>query len=395
MPFCYVPRDEVELRIARLQSSLQHQGIDGVLMVQGVDVAYFSGTPYADFVYLPAEGEPLILYEQSNAQREPSCEYLPIKRIEDIPGVLEEAYGRTPSTLGLELDVVSAKEFEVYSRIFDVKRLVDASPLILKVRAIKSEWELEQMGKAAQITRQVFENIRSVIRPGLTEMELAAKAEAHAQCVALAPIDIRVRDYKTEGYPWHVLSGKSGGMVGLLDSPTSGEGTSAAFPCGAGFKPIGEDEPVMVDFAYELNGYHMDETRMFCVGTMSDLARKAAEAAIEIHDWVLEHVRPGVAVGELFEHSVAKARELGYEEEYLGPLGYKVNFVGHGIGAELVEYPVIAGKKEDELRPGMTFALEPKIVFKDQFIAGVESVFTVTERGYQLISQVPVEIFIC
>jgi len=106
-------------------------------------------------------------------------------------------------------------------------------------------------------------------------------------------------------------------------------------------------------------------------------------------------VRPGVKAGELFDLSVSKARELGYEDSYLGPEGYKVNFVGHGIGAELIEWPLIARGRDDVLEPGMTFALEPKIVYKDRFIAGVESVVAVTEDRYELISKVPVEVFVC
>ena len=67
----------------------------------------------------------------------------------------------------------------------------------------------------------------------MTEMTVAGMMEAFA--AARSPgACVRVRDIHTEGYPWHVLSGPSGGTVGLLDSPASGEGTSAAFPCGAG-----------------------------------------------------------------------------------------------------------------------------------------------------------------
>jgi len=97
----------------------------------------------------------------------------------------------------------------------------------------------------------------------------------------------------------------------------------------------------------------------------------------------------------LYHHSVEQAEERGYGDQYLGPPGNKVSFIGHGIGLELIEGPIIAKGKEDQLQPGMTFALEPKIVFQDEFIAGVESVFVVTEDGYRFLSRVPVEILVC
>jgi Xaa-Pro aminopeptidase len=86
---------------------------------------------------------------------------------------------------------------------------------------------------------------------------------------------------------------------------------------------------------------------------------------------------------------------LGYAKEYLGPPGYKVSFIGHGIGLELIEPPIIAKGRKDRLEKGMTFALEPKIVFEDEFAAGIESVVLVTETGFNLISKVPVDVFIC
>jgi Xaa-Pro aminopeptidase len=72
-----------------------------------------------------------------------------------------------------------------------------------------------------------------------------------------------------------------------------------------------------------------------------------------------------------------------------------VSFIGHGIGIELVEPPIIARGRQTPLEAGMVLALEPKMVYENEFAAGVESVFVVTETGGRLISKVPVEIFIC
>jgi len=110
---------------------------------------------------------------------------------------------------------------------------------------------------------------------------------------------------------------------------------------------------------------------------------------------VLDHVKPGIPIKELFDIALARSEKLGYADPYLGPPGYKVQFIGHGIGLELIEQPILSEKDTSPLEPGMTFALEPKMVFKNRFSAGVESVFTVTETGHRLISQIPVEVFVC
>jgi Xaa-Pro aminopeptidase len=317
-----------------------------------------------------------------------------IESIKEVPGLISDFYGHLPDVMGFELDVLPVKTFQFYQGLFRGCNCVDGSDIILKVRMIKSDWEIEQMEHAAEMSCRTFEYMQTIIRPGLSEMEFAGMYETFARRLGHGA-RLRVRDFLTEGYPWHVLSGKNGGMVGLLDSPASGAGTSVAFPCGGGSKPLAPNEPIMVDLGFVLNGYHMDETRMFAIGSIPARALKACRAAIEIHNAVLEAAKPEMTVAELFECSLKKADALGYAEPYLGPPGLKVTFIGHGIGLELIEPPIIARDKEDRLKPGMVFALEPKMVFQNEFSAGVESVFRVTETGTRLISKVPVDIFIC
>ncbi|MGD9031472.1 MAG: Xaa-Pro peptidase family protein [Desulfobacteraceae bacterium] len=392
-----VPASEIRRRKAAIQRELQESGMDGLFMVQRVDLFYFSGTAQNGFLYMPAEGEPLLCIKKymPRAQRESALDHIvEIGSINEVPGLISDFFGKLPRALGFEFDVLPVRDFNFYRRLFPVNDYADGSPLIHKTRMIKSPWEIEQMDRTAALSRKTFDYIKATIRPGYTEMEFAGLFETFARKLGHGG-KMRVRDYQTEGYPWHILSGKSGGMVGLLDSPASGEGTSAAFPCGAGNKALAAHEPIMIDFTSVLNGYHLDETRMFSIDAMPSRAMRACQATIHIHNTVLEKVKPGITVGELFEISTYEAKSLGYEEQYLGPPGYKVTFIGHGVGLELIEPPIVAKGREDPLVPGMTFALEPKMVFNNEFAAGIESVLLVTDSGCRLISRVPVEIFIC
>lgn len=392
-----IPSSEITRRISNIQSVLKENRTDALIIVQRVDLLYFSGTAQNGFLFLPAEGEPILFIRRylPRARKESSIKnIIGIDSIKEIPGHISDLYGRFPQVLGLEFDVLPVKTFNFYKSVFPAKEFIDGSPAILLVRMIKSDWEIQQLERTAEMSGLTFEYMKKIIRPGLTEMEFAGMYEAFARKLGHGA-GLRVRDYLTEGYSWHVLSGVSGGMVGLLDSPASGEGTSVAFPCGAGNKVLAPDEPVMVDLGFVLNGYHMDETRMFAIGSMPDKALKACRAAIRIHDSVLEKVKPGITAGELFRHAESIAKKLGYADFFLGPPGAKVSFIGHGIGMELIEQPIIAKDRKELLKPGMVFALEPKMVFQNEFSAGIESVFAVTETGARLISRAPVDIFIC
>jgi Xaa-Pro aminopeptidase len=102
-----------------------------------------------------------------------------------------------------------------------------------------------------------------------------------------------------------------------------------------------------------------------------------------------------VTLAELFEQAAVMAGRRGFGDVFLGPPGHRVNFIGHGIGLELVEPPIIAAGRETPIEAGMVFALEPKMVYENEFAAGIESVFQVTPAGGRLISKVPVDLFIC
>jgi Xaa-Pro aminopeptidase len=392
-----IPSSEIQKRISSVQTGLQQAGLEGLLVVQRVDLFYLSGTAQNGLLYIPQEGDPLLLirkYLPRARQESPLIHIMGLESVKQTPTALQDFYGRLPHRLGLELDVMPANEFAFYRGLFPRQECVDGSPVILRTRAIKSDWELAQMEQTARRTWGVFQFIGENLTPGLTELESTGIFEAYARKLGLGA-RLRIRDYQTEGYPWHLLSGASGGVVGLLDSPASGDGPSAAFPCGAGKRPLEKNEPILVDFAAAFCGYHMDETRMFAIGGMPQEAVDAVKAAVEIHNQILERIRPGALMSDIFHFSVTRADALGYGRQYLGPPGHKVRFVGHGIGLELIEPPMIAENSDQPMEVGMTFALEPKLVFENQFAAGVESVLAVTEKGCRLISQVPVKTFLC
>jgi len=392
-----VPADEIDNRRKRIQKLLQENNIAGLFIIQRVDLFYFSGTAQNGVLYMPAEGNPLLMIMKyiPRALKESSIKNITeIKSKKDIPGKLVDFYGDLPRILGFEFDVLPVKDFNFYKSLLPAREYVDGSPFILQTRMIKSDWEIAQMEKTAELAEKTFEYMRSSIRPGLTEMEFAGMFETFARRLGHGGF-LRARHYLANAYPWHILSGKTGGVVGYLDAPASGTGTSAAFPCGGGSKQLLPNEPIMIDFGTVLNGYHMDETRMFAIDSMPDKALRACEASIEIHNEVLDIVKPGITSDELYQVSVSKAESLGYSGPFLGPPGNKVIFIGHGIGLELVENPIIAKDEVYPLEPGMTFSLEPKMVFENEFSAGIESVFLVTKTGCRLISKVPVEIFIC
>ena len=294
-----IPSSQIEKRLSNLQEQLRVNRLDGALIIQRVDLIYFTGTAQNGCLFVPAHGPPLLFIKRSHpraCKESPLKQVIRIQSIKDVPGLIRDFYSDLPKNLGLELDVIPVNQFRFIESLFPGCCPADASGLILGMRMIKSDWEIAQMEQTADMSAETFAYMQSALQEGYTEMEFAGMFETVARKLGHGG-KIRIRDYQTEGYPWHVLSGKSGSLSGVLDSPASGQGTSLAFPCGAGQKELQANEPVMVDFAAVLNGFHMDETRMFAINTMPAKALKASEDAINIHDYILEKTGPGMSSG--------------------------------------------------------------------------------------------------
>jgi Xaa-Pro aminopeptidase len=183
-----------------------------------------------------------------------------------------------------------------------------------------------------------------------------------------------------------VLSGLSGTATSYLDTPLAGTGLSPAVAQGASFKQIGRNEPIVFDFVPVVDGYMADFTRMFVLGKLAPPVRDAYEVALAVQAEVARVARPGVTCRAVYEAGVAVAVAAGLGEFFMGHGPGQVRFLGHGVGVELDELPVIANS-DLELAEGMVFALEPKFVLPGQGAVGIENTWVVRATGIEALTR--------
>jgi len=374
---------------------MDHQGMDGLLVVQKMNLYYLSGTTQDGLLFFPSEGAPLLLIkrELERAKVEsPIKEVVPLKSLRDVPSLIRTYWNRLPRSLGLELDVLPVNDYLKLQEFFQGIRLKDASPIFRETRKIKSPLEVDRIKAAGKIGKKVYQEARKILKEGMTEIEFGGLLEAVAKKHGHEGL-LRVRSLNYEAYTWHVLSGLTGGIVSQPDSPMGGLGLSPAFPVGASLKIMKAHEPILVDFGTCYHGYQADETRMFSIGKLNPKFIDAYKASREILDAVLEETRPGADCEAIFMKTLQLAEKLGYKDSYLGPPGLQTRFIAHGIGLELNELPFLARGQSYPLEKGMTFAVEPKIVFPGEGSVGIENTVVVTESGYEILTPASVKIF--
>jgi Xaa-Pro aminopeptidase len=377
------PRAELESRTIRLQEAMRNHDLDGAIIIQNADLFYFAGTIQRSHLFIPTEGEPVLLVKKNyvRATRESKLKYIrDFPNVKEMSATVEALLGHKPKRIGFELDVIPANLLFFYQKLLAGVQIVDISSLIRQVRGVKSPYEIDLIREAAQLNFQMFSHVKEFLHEGIPEIEFASKLEAlyrqgGHQCF------IRMRGFNAEIVYGHLMSGWNLAVPSFFDGPTGGSGLNPSFPQGSGYKIIIRDEPVMVDYVGVKDGYMVDQARIFCIGKLKPHLTKAYAVAAEIQAAVKEMSKPGVCCADVYEAAVQIAHRNGLRDHFMG-YPESVAFIAHGIGIELDELPVMARGYQAPLQEGMVLALEPKFVFPDGAV-GLENTLVVTPQGLE------------
>ena len=379
------PREEISQRINRFQKELVTNDLEGAFILQNADLFYFSGTIQSAVLFVPANGVPILMVQKNlkRAQQESSlANVIAVESKNQIARTLRSFGVNSLSAAGLEMDVLPASLYIGFKERFPRCRWVDVSPIIRKLRMIKTDYEIEQIQKSTAILHTGLTEIRHIIREGMTELEIdgylamIARREGHMGV-------LRMRGWNQEMTHAHVLAGENGSIISMLNSAHGGSGNTPAMAQGAGFRRIGKNEPIGIDYGVAVNGYIGDQFRTYVIGTLSDRLEKAHECSCHIHLRLAREAKPGVSCSHLYNLALEMAAENGYSDFFMGYGEGQVQFVGHGIGLEIDEYPVISPRYDGILEEGMVFALEPMFVLPQEGIVGLEDDYLVTSNGLQ------------
>lgn len=378
------PRPELERRIRQLQASLREQHLEGALLHNTTSLLYFAGTAQQSHLWVPAAGEPRLLVRRvlDRARHESALEH--VELLTSLRALPEHLGGAR--RIGMELDRLPVAQFELYRRYLPGAEAVDVGPALRQIRSVKSPWEVERIRAAARAADETYRALFEALREGMTELELSVAGES-AQRLAGAQGMIRWHAHNAfESPAMMVLAGESALAFSFADTPFGGVGLTPAAPYGASRRAIRRDEPVCVDYPTVVDGYVHDQTRTMVIGRLDPKLVRAHEVCREILDMIAREARPGATGEQLWERSVAIARQAGLEEHFMGWGDSRVRFVGHGVGLELDEWPILAPKQRTPLEAGNVIAVEPKFFFPGQGAVGLESTFVVKPGGAERLS---------
>ena len=392
-----VPVTELTARTTALQEALAEQNLALALIRQNADLFYYAGTLVDGFLAVAPQGGPLLLVRRPQHRAAAAPSAWPqrfYKEIKELPEILEGAGLKPAGAVGLEMDVIPAAFYQrVQEQVFPRHPIRDISPLIRKQRMVKSVYEMRQLRRAAAIQDRAYEQVPELLRPGISELELSAALEYRLRLLGHQGM-IRVRNWGLEIHYGHVLSGTAGLHLSYTDTPSGGLGFSPAFPQGPSLKRLAPGEPISIDLAACVNGYMVDMTRMYALGSLPARAWEAWGAVQELHETFRQEARPGVTLGRLFHRlwDLVRARDL--QDYFMGSGPDRVGFLGHGVGLELDEYPFISAHFPYPLAENMVLAFEPKFFLPEIGMVGLEDTGVITPDGVEWLTSSPRDLLI-
>ena len=379
------PRNELETRLAKVQARIRQANLDGMFVFHKTDVFYLTGTAQNGVVFVPPEGDPVFPVRRSvhRARSESAwTEIVPFRSPRELPNLLAARGHAGLRRLGVDLDVLPARLYLQLGTVFPNAELVDTSLVLREVRMVKSPYEIERIEQAAEQLRTVMAGIPAMIRDGCTrEIELAARIEGALRLRRHQGI-IRCRRYGLEMLYGAVSTGASASYPTDFDGPDGMEGLYPAVPQNGGERLFRHGEPIMIDLCGGYDGYIADKTRIFCPGGLRDEELiRAHHYALQIQEAVQARLRPGAHTGRLWQAVEEMVADSPFAGNFMGYGDNQSRFVGHGVGLELDELPILTGRSEVVLKQGMVIAVEPKFFFGDRGGVGIENTWVVTQDG--------------
>ncbi len=386
--------DDRRQRISTLQEALVRRNLNAALIWYSRDLFYYTGM--AQPAWLAITPDDYRLFVRAGCTRAATDTFLPGDNLEpqrDIRAVFSflEQLGAGPVT-GTELDLTPVNWLGKW-RLESKRDFRDLSPLILHQRMKKSPAEITLLRKAQDCIQAGHRRVMEVLRPGISELEVSAEVEdAHRRAGHEGTFFMRATDFfmgrglLASGPNLHRSTGLAFSLTGV--------GLSAAVPAGASRRRLQDGDLVLVDIPVLVEGYHADHSRTYLLGPKGEKQRQWEAALRALFVRAAEVMRPGEIWSECFRRISDRARELGVPDAFQRmAAGPPLHYIGHGVGIELNEPPLITARNPDPVEAGTVVALEMHLLEPEGPVIKLEDMLHVGPETSEYLSRVPHQLF--
>ena len=389
-----VPVTELEKRRERLAIALSENGIESALIDDPVELYWLTGGRQNGLILVGSKDSNVqtthwVKRSLERAKFESGGENSPDPiiaqpRMSDLVDSIRKIGGtQKPSMLEGKIPHDRWKFISQKIKSLDGESK-DCTSIMYKLRETKSSWEVDMLRESGRINKDMFQAIKENGGLGKTELEMAGVAEQISRKAGFGG-RIRMRKWPMDCDRVVIVAGESASIPSYFDSAIGGIGASPISSLGSGHAKVKPNSPVTVDIVHLHRGYVSDCTRMFSAGDLESKWIERLDHMVEIRKAVVSSLEKGDECSKTWEIGSMMAKEMGYSDNLMGMLPDKSNFLGHSVGLELDETPVIANGFDRPLCIGGTMAIEPKVIYPDGCI-GTEDTFVRTKDGMECLT---------
>lgn len=379
-------KDEQNRRLSALRAAMNDASIPCALFHNNANIYYLTGRVFRGYIFVDLlhEGVLYLLRRPSTLHHSDEGSLKLISRFSDIPAAIAEYHGEKPGNIALELDSLSYSDTTKLQKTLETESSSNISPLIRRVRSVKTERELEMLRESGEKQTLVYRHIPELYKEGMTDIELQIEIERDSRlhgCLG----QFRIAGDEMELFMGNVLTGDNADTPSPYDFAMGGQGMDPSLPVGANGTLIRPGIPVMVDVNGNYTGYMTDMTRCYYTGELPERVAELNKLSADICAELASMMIPGTPASSLYERAAQMAAEAGMSDYFMGHRSH-AGFVGHGVGIEINELPVIAPRSKDILVENNVIALEPKFVIPGIGAVGIENTYIVRKNGGEQIT---------
>jgi len=344
------------MRIGKLREVQEREGLGAYIITRSPNVLYYTGSTSGGILISTLGEEPLLLVSRMNLEmaraEAKGCEIATYERKTLLRDIAERVRRADPKIVGF--DELRLETFLKLRERLEGFRMEAKPEIIWEMRRIKDEEEVSRIRKACEIADAGMEAVRSSLKIGMREYEVAAELE---------------------------YAMRRAGAESLAFETIVGSGPRSAYPhAGCRDRRIREGDLIVIDAGATYRGYRSDITRTFIMGHPSEEQRRIYETVLEANERALEGIREGVKGREVDAIAREVITKAGYGEFFTHSLG-------HGVGLEVHEPPSLSRESEDVLKAGNIVTDEPGIYIAGKGGVRIEDTVLVRKDGAERLTR--------
>lgn len=358
------PKAYLKVRHKAVRTAMAELKLDGLLLTHPPDLHYLTNFTGDDSVGLITAKDFFLVTDfryKEQAELEAGWLKTSLREAKMSDALSKLLEGMSLKRIGFEANFTTVGQIDAIltsikeNKSMAAPELVPLENVMLSIRKVKDDHEIDLVRKAVALAEEAFTAIRDQIKPGQTENYIAG----------LLIMELRSRGASGTSFP-----------------PIVATGSNSSLPH---YRPAGEvdilnDQPCLIDWGAVLNGYCSDLTRTFLLGHVSHRIKEIYKVVYDAQLAAIKFLRPGVTTMQADRVARDVIEKAGYGEQFGHGLG-------HGLGREIHELPSLRKTGgEEELRPGMIITVEPGIYLPGVGGVRIEDDVLITHSGCEVLS---------